>query len=60
MVLMLTDRGEQLHWSSVHLQGDFPNISREINANTNNSVLISYPGANSVASTVWNVRHQEL
>ena len=38
--------------SSMHLQQDFQRVSREIYANTNSSVLISYLEANSVASMV--------
>jgi len=47
--------------SSMHLQESFfkhQHISREINANTNSSVLISYLKANSAASTIWKVRRQ--
>ena len=36
------------YWSCIHLH-----VSREINANTNSSVLISYLEINFVASTVW-------
>ena len=48
--------------SSVHPQKDSEHqrVSREINANTNNSMLIPYLEANSGASAVWKVRRREL
>jgi len=53
MALPLADRFAR--GFPIHLR-----VSREINANTNSSVLITYLEANSVASTVWKVHGRGL
>jgi len=57
MALTLADRGEKLHSETLFLYfcctfSKHQRISREINANTNSSVLISYLEADSIASMV--------